>query len=119
MNRRPDLKWRENRGSAVKFFMGLMNAPIAKIAVENPIGHMSTRYRRPDQIIRPWMFGHGYRKDICLWLQNLPLLVPTNIVSGRKKLDFWSNKRNPDNRSLKSITFAGIAEAMAVQWGVE
>jgi hypothetical protein len=63
------------------------------------------------------MFGHGYRKDICLWLKNLPLLQPTNIVEGRKLLDFWSDKRVIGGKSQKSITFKGVAEAMADQWG--
>ena len=115
LNRRPE--WRPNRELAVKFFMSLINAPIDRICVENPIGHMSTRYRKPDQIIRPWMFGHGYKKDICLWLKNLPLLEPTCIVEGRKKLDFWSTDRNQDGYSRKSITFLGVAKAMAEQWG--
>lgn len=119
LNRRPELKWRENREIAAAFFMRFVNAPIDRIAIENPIGIMSTWHRKPDQIVRPWMFGHGYRKDICLWLKNLPLLKPTNIVEGRKVLDFWSTKRNPNGRSLKSITFQGVADAMANQWGSE
>jgi hypothetical protein len=117
LNRRPDLRWRENRIKAAGFFMELMDAPIPRIAVENPIGCMSSMYRKPDQIVRPWMFGHPYRKDICLWLKNLPLLCPTHLVAGREKLDFWSDKRNPNRRSLKSVTFEGVAEAMASQWG--
>ena len=117
LNRRPDLDWRGNREAAAAFFMELVNAPINRICVENPIGCMSTKYRRPDQIVYPWMFGHGYRKDICLWLKNLPLLHSTWVVEGRKKLDFWSDERNPDGRSLKSITFPGVAAAMAEQWG--
>lgn len=117
LNRRPDLKWRENREIAASFFMLFIAAPIKRIAVENPIGCMSTKYRKPDQIIHPWMFGHEYRKDTCLWLENLPLLIPTDIRSGRKKLDFWSTKRNPNGRSLKSVTYPGIAKAMAEQWG--
>ncbi len=105
------------RQEAFEFVMKLSEANIAHIAIENPIGYLNGNWRRPDQIIRPWMFGHGYRKDVCLWLKNLPLLKPTNIVDGRKRLDFWSNKRNPDGKSLKSITFQGIADAMAEQWG--
>lgn len=126
LNRKPE--WRPNREKAVEFFMELINAPIKKIAVENPIGHMSTRYRKPDQIVYPWMFGHGYKKDICLWLKNLPLLQPTCIFekpppsskdekSTLKKLDYWSDKRKVNGRSLKSITFQGVADAMAAQWG--
>jgi hypothetical protein len=117
LNRKPE--WRPKREEAVNFFMSLINAPIDKICVENPIGHMNTRYRKPDQIIRPWMFGHPYKKDVCLWLKNLPELRPSSIVENTeiKKLDFWSDKRNPGGRSLKSITFQGIADAMAKQWG--
>jgi len=119
LNRRPDLKWRENREIAFGFFMELINAPIEKICVENPIGCISTKYRKPDQIIHPWMFGHDVRKDTCLWLKNLPKLEPTDIVDPPyRKIDYWSTKRNPDGRSLKSITYSGIAEAMAIQWGV-
>ena len=118
LNRRPDLKWRENREVAFGFFMELINAPIEKICVENPIGCISTKYRKPDQIIHPWMFGHDVRKDTCLWLKNLPKLEPTDIVDPPyRKIDYWSTKRNPDGRSLKSITYSGIAEAMAAQWG--
>lgn len=109
----------EERQKSFNFVMKLYNAPIEKVAIENPIGYLNQKgvFRKPDQIIRPWMFGHGYRKDICLWLKNLPILLPTRIVEGRKKLDFWSTKRNPQGKSLKSITFPGIANAMAEQWG--
>ena len=108
----------ENRDIAASFFMALIEAPIPRIAVENPIGCMSSRYRKPDQIIRPYMFGHEYRKDTCLWLKGLPKLIPTKMMwPPYKKLDFWSDKRNPNGRSLKSITFSGIAAAMAEQWG--
>ena len=118
LNRRPDLAWRENREKAVEFFMEFVNSPIYKIAVENPIGCMSSKYRKPDQIIHPWMFGHGVRKDTCLWLKNLPLVKPTLIIPPpHRKIDYWSNKRNPEGRSLKSITYQGIADAMAEQWG--
>ena len=101
--------------------MALINAPIEKIAVENPIGHMNTRYRKPDQIVRPWMFGHPYKKDICLWLKGLPELQPTCIIekSTLKKLDYWSTARKIDGKSMKSITFQGVADAMADQWGTE
>ncbi len=104
------------REKAYSFFLKLYGANIKFVAVENPIGYVNGAFRKPDQIIRPYMFGHPYRKDVCLWLKNLPLLQPTNIVEGRKKLDFWSNKRNPDGKSLKSVTFPGIAAAMAIQW---
>ncbi len=118
LNRRPDLAWRENRELGAQFFMEFINAPIPKIAVENPIGCMSSKYRKPDQIIYPYMFGHDIRKDTCLWLKNLPLLIYTNILPPPyRKIDYWSNKRNPDGKSLKSITYSGIAQAMAEQWG--
>lgn len=118
LNRRPDLDWKGNRELSAEFFMKLINAPINKIAVENPIGCMSSYYRKPDQIIHPYMFGHDVRKDTCLWLKNLPKLVPTEIIPPPyRKIDFWSAKRNPDGRSLKSITYQGIADAFANQWG--
>lgn len=119
ITRRPHLgilQKRENQG--VPFFMKIVNASINHIAIENPIGVMSSRYRKPDQIIRPWMFGHEYKKDVCLWLKNFPKLEATKITPGPyKKLDFWSTKRNPGGISLKSKTFQGIANAMAEQWG--
>lgn len=105
------------REKAFKFFMDLYNCNINYVAVENPIGYINSAFRKPDQIVRPWMHGHPYRKDVCLWLKNLPILLPTNIVEGRKKLDFWSTKRNPNGISLKSKTFSGIAKAMAIQYG--
>ena len=118
LNRRPDLKWRENREIAANFFLEFINAPVEKICVENPIGCMSSKYRKPNQIIHPWMFGHEYRKDTCLWLKNLPELIPTKILPPpHKKKDYWSTKRNPNGKSLKSITYQGIADAMAQQWG--
>lgn len=101
---------------AIEFFMKLINAPIPKIAVENPISIMSTRYRKPDQIIQPWQFGHGETKSTCLWLKNLPKLEPTNIVKGREAR---VHKLPPteDRWKLRSITYQGIANAMAEQWG--
>lgn len=118
LNRKPE--WRPNREKAAEFFMLLIDAEIEKICVENPIGHMNTRYRKPDQIVYPWMFGHKYRKDICLWLKNLPILQPSSIVGKPyKTLDFWSDKRTVNGRSLKSIMFQGVAQAMAEQWGIE
>jgi hypothetical protein len=119
ITRRPHLgifDKRENIG--IPFFMAMVKAPIEKIAIENPIGVMSSRYRKPDQVLRPFMFGHGYNKDICIWLKNLPKLMPTNFHPGPyKKLDFWSTKRNVNGVSLKSKTFPGVAKAMAEQWG--
>lgn len=110
----------EEREKAFQFFMALYNAPIKKVAVENPIGYINQKgvFRKPDQIIRPWMFGHEYKKDVCLWMRGLPLLKPTKVVKPPyKKLDFWSTNRNPNGVSLKSKTFPGIAKAMASQWG--
>lgn len=110
-------QFEEQRRLGFEFVMKLWEAPISHIAIENPIGYLNSNWRKPDQIVRPWMFGHEYKKDVCLWLKNLPKLQPTNYIPPPyKKLDFWSNKRNPDGRSLKSKTFQGIAEAMANQW---
>jgi hypothetical protein len=119
ITRRPHLNILHKRESeGIPFFMKMVNAPIDLIAIENPIGVMSSRYRKPDQIIRPFMFGHEYNKDVCLWLKGLPKLQPTQLHPGPyKKLDFWSTKRNPGGVSLKSKTFPGIARAMAEQWG--
>lgn len=113
-------RWFKNKKKeqkeAIKFFMSLVNAPIEKICIENPIGVMSTRYRKPTQIIQPWQHGHGETKATCLWLENLPLLKPTKIVSGREAR---IHRMPPSkNRSkLRSITYQGIANAMTEQWG--
>lgn len=105
------------RDAAFAFVMTLANAPIPRIAIENPVGYLNSAWRKPDQVVRPWMHGHPYNKDVCLWLQGLPVLEPTDIVPGPyKKLDFWSGDRNPGGYSRKSVTFQGIADAMAVQW---
>lgn len=110
--------YEQERDTAVEFVKALHSANIFRIAIENPIGYLNGNWRKPDQVIRPWMFGHDYKKDICLWLQNLPLLFPTRIVQPPyRKLDFWSDKRNVGGYSLKSITFQGVADAMAEQWG--
>jgi len=109
--------YEEERDKALKFALSFFSYA-DKVAVENPIGYLNQVFRKPDQIVRPWMFGHPYKKDVCLWLKGLPLLEPTNIVEGPyKKLDFWSTDRNKGGYSKKSITFEGIAEAMASQWG--
>ena len=100
---------------AVNFFMELVNAPIDKIAIENPIGIMSTNFRKPDQIIQPWQFGHGETKSTCLWLKGLPKLTPTNIVDGRAG-KVWRMAPSENRSILRSKTFSGIAEAMAEQW---
>ena len=101
---------------ATKFFMVLANCKIPKIAIENPIGIMSTHYRKPDQIIHPWQFGHGETKATCLWLENLPKLVPTNIVEGREAR-IHRMPPSKDRWKLRSITYQGIANAFANQWG--
>lgn len=101
---------------AIEFFMTLVNAPCDKIAIENPIGIMSNIYRKPDQIIQPWMFGHGETKATCLWLKNLPPLKPTNIVKGREQR-IWKMSPGPDRARERSKTYEGIARAMAEQWG--
>ena len=100
---------------ALEFVRRLLDAPIPKIALENPISIISTRIRRPDQIIQPWQFGHGETKATCLWLKGLPLLKPTDIVEGRSDR---IHKMPPsiDRWKLRSTTYQGIANAMALQW---
>lgn len=99
----------------IDFFMEFVNANCEKIAIENPIGIMSTHYRKPDQIVQPWMFGHGETKATCLWLKNLPKLEPTNIVNGREQR-IWKMPPGPERAKERSKTFPGIAKAMASQW---
>jgi len=102
---------------ALEFVQLLLDADIPRIAVENPVGHLSTSLRMPDQIINPWQFGHEVRKRTCLWLKNLPLLVPTDIRENRE--DFAHNlPPTPYRWMIRSRTFTGIAKAMAEQWGV-
>ena len=105
---------RQRKG--IDFFMKLAEANIERIAIENPIGIMSTRYRKPDQIIQPWQFGHGETKATCLWLKNLPKLEPTDIVEGREGR-IWKMSPSKDRAKLRSLTYMGIAKAMAEQWG--
>lgn len=102
--------------SAIQFFMMLAQSGIERIAIENPVSIMSTQWRKPDQIIQPWMFGHGETKSTCLWLINLPKLEPTDIVQGR---EHRIHKMPPsaDRWKERSRTFQGIADAMADQWG--
>jgi hypothetical protein len=108
---------RAAREEAVEFFMRLYNCKITKVSLENPIGVMSTRFRKPDQVLQPWMFGHGETKATCLWLRGLPKLTPTNIVSGREqRIHLLPNTK--DRAKLRSKTYKGIAEAMAEQWGL-
>lgn len=101
---------------SIEFFMEFVNAPCEKIAIENPIGIMSSQYRKPDQIIQPWQFGHGETKATCLWLKGLPKLEPTNIVEGREQR-IWKMPPGPNRARLRSKTFEGVAKAMAKQWG--
>lgn len=120
----------EDKEHAIDFFIKLCEAPIEKIAVENPVGIISTKYRKPDQTVHPWMFGDEASKATCLWLKNLPLLVPTNVVgkgervvlSSGKSLPKWysdaltKSKSPAERRTLRSKTFVGMAQAMARQW---
>ena len=118
----------------IDFFMKMVNAPIPKKAIENPIGIMSTKYRKPNQIIQPWQYGDKAQKSTCLWLEGLPNLIPTNIVEKGEFVEFVNKKgvkkrqpkwyfdalkkaKTPQERStLRSKTFPGIAKAMATQW---
>lgn len=101
---------------AIDFFMMFVNYPCEKKAIENPIGIMSTEYRKPDQIIQPWQFGHGETKATCLWLFGLPKLKSSKIVDGREQ-KIWKMAPSKDRAKLRSKTFPGIARAMAQQWG--
>lgn len=101
---------------ALDFVQCLLNAPIERIALENPISIISSRIRKPDQIIQPWQFGHGETKATCLWLKNLPNLRPTNIVDGREA-KVHRMPPSADRWKLRSTTYQGIADAMAAQWG--
>jgi hypothetical protein len=101
---------------AIQFVRDLMSAPIDKIAIENPIGVLSSEIRKPDQIIQPWQFGHGETKATCLWLKGLPKLTPTNVVEGREAR-VHRMPPGPDRWKLRSTTYLGIANAMAEQWG--
>lgn len=101
---------------ALEFVYDLLHAPIKHIALENPISIISTRIRKPDQIIQPWQHGHGETKATCLWLKGLPLLVPTDVVDGREAR-IHKMAPSPDRWKERSRTFPGIANAMAKQWG--
>lgn len=102
--------------SAVSFFMALARAPIPKIAIENPVCIMSRMWRKPDQIIQPWQFGHGETKATCLWLKGLPPLRHAQIVEGRENR-IHRMPPSADRWKERSRTFQGIADAMADQWG--
>jgi hypothetical protein len=126
-------RW-ENQTKALDFVQKLMDAPIDKIAIENPISVISSQIRKPDQIVHPWMFGDKASKSTCFWLKNLPLLEPTNIVEKGEFIEFVSKKgvkkkqpkwyfdalknaKTPaERRTLRSKTFKGMAEAIANQW---
>ena len=125
----------KNQNEALDFVQKLMDAPIKYIAIENPISVISSKIRKPNQIIQPWMFGDKAQKSTCLWLKNLPLLNPTDIVEKgeffefiskkgeKKKMPMWyyealQKAKSPgERRTLRSKTFKGIAEAIAKQWG--
>ena len=119
----------KDRDFAISFFMLFANADCEKIAIENPVGIMSTEWRKPDQIINPWQFGDPFEKKTCLWLKGLPKLIPTNIVEIPPRKQFGSGKSMPawyadafslpkeERAKLRSKTFPGIAKAMAEQWG--
>jgi hypothetical protein len=106
----------KEQAEALDFVWSLMNSGIPRIAVENPIGVIGTKIRKADQIIQPWMFGHGETKATCLWLRGLPPLVPTDIVEGREARVHRASP-GPDRWKERSRTFEGIAEAMGDQWG--
>jgi hypothetical protein len=100
----------------IAFFLAIAAAPVAKLAIENPVGIMSSLYRKPDQVIQPWQFGHGETKATCLWLRGLPPLVPTDVVPGREAR-VHRMPPSPDRWKQRSATYPGIASAMAAQWG--
>ena len=119
----------KERKDAIDFFMAFANADCEKIAIENPVGIMSSEWRKPNQIINPWQFGDAFEKKTCLWLKGLPELKPTNIVEIPPRKRFDSGKSMPswyaeawhlpkeERAKLRSKTFPGIARAMAEQWG--
>ena len=119
----------KDRKDAIDFFMAFANADCKRIAIENPVGIMSSEWRKPNQIINPWQFGDAFEKKTCLWLKGLPELQPTNIVEIPPRKKFDSGKSMPswyaeawhlpkeERAKLRSKTFPGIAKAMAEQWG--
>lgn len=104
------------QAEALEFVRALLNAPIERIALENPVSIISSRIRKPDQIIQPWQFGHGEVKATCLWLKNLPKLMPTNVVEGRYPACHLVSP-GPDRWKIRSRTYQGIADAMTQTWG--
>lgn len=130
------IKWRHQKiadgrlQEGIDFFMLFVNANCNKIAIENPVGIMSSNFRKPDQIIQPFQFGHNVSKRTCLWLKGLPKLEPTNVVEVKQTMFYKTGKKigkpicwvdqfppGPDRSKLRSKTFPGIAAAMADQWG--
>lgn len=107
---------KREQAEALDFVRALLDDPTPMIALENPISVISSKIRKPDQIIQPWQYGHGETKATCLWLKNLPSLVPTSIVSGREAR-VHRMPPGPDRWKERSRTFRGIAKAMAEQWG--
>ena len=119
----------QDRKDAIEFFMVLVNAPILKIAIENPVGIMSSHYQKPDQYVHPYWFGDPHSKKTGLWLKNLPKLETTEMVDEGERVTFSSGRSMPawykeigdlpinERASLRSRTFQGFAEAMATQWG--
>lgn len=110
-------KWADGRVAAgLELVRTFLNAPVPRIAVENPVSIISSQIRKADQTIQPWQYGHGEQKATCLWLKNLPALVPTRIVPGREQR-IWKMGPSADRWKERSKTFPGIAAAMAAQWG--
>lgn len=133
-DRRPHPKYpnrRQNMLDSIEFIKALYDSEIKHIAIENPIGLLSSRWRKPNQIIQPYMFGDEATKTTCLWLKNLPLILPTNIVGKGERTVFASGKSHPkwyadalalaktkqERQTLRSKTFPGMAKAFAEQWG--
>lgn len=112
----PEKRASGEQQEAIEFFLALARSPVPRFAIENPVCIMSSVWRKPDQIIQPWQFGHGETKATCLWLKGLPPLVPTSIVHGREPRVHFMPPR-PDRWKERSRTFEGIAHAMAEQWG--
>ncbi len=122
------IKRHKDRKDAINFFMAIANAKCEKIAIENPVGVMSSEWRKPNQIVNPYQFGDAFEKKTCLWLKGLPLLDSTNEVEPPKRTEFASGKTMPawyadawrlpkeERAKLRSKTFPGIAKAMAEQW---
>ena len=123
------LKRIEDRKEAAEFFMAFVNADCDRIAIENPVGYMNSHYRKPDQIIQPWMFGDSAEKKTCIWLKGLPKLEPTDVVEPPARKEFASGKTmaawyadawhlsKEERAKVRSKTFPGFAKAMAEQWG--